>query len=1001
MASERGILERLRNWAFGERSAGAASFDDVLTAELEEIEQSRRQRGQNPLATDTPNPVRRARDSELMGLALSGGGIRSATFCLGVIQALAAADFLRRFDYLSTVSGGGFIGGWLTAWIKRSKDGVLHVQRMLTQAVSGGKAPPIDFLRDYSNYLAPRTGLFSTDTWTIGSVWLRNTVLNQAVIILFFAGCMLVPRLLGLLLPWVARFPLPNWIPYREYAPALPGIAAAVLLLVAAGRIARNLLWFEQPEDSKARKDFQPGVIRIGLMLLAACWLGAASLWQAIDHPVTPWAVAIVFAAGVFYLGRKSGFESCFRNVVADDKSHSWVSALLMTALGSGLAAFGLMQAARTIFGLWREGPSAGWHLVVWGGPFLLFLMTTVAVVQIGLLGRWLPDDRREWWSRLGAWLAILMTGCIALACISIYGPLWMAQLFVSAPGWSKGVTLGWIVTTLAGVLSGRSARSGGQVSTGKTTSNPAIEWITRVAPYVAIPGILLAVSTLLNLVLAAGLCHGYPSKPYPPAAISTATNRLDLKGELLVGDAKIRLSIPVDGVVKEGPAPAPRVGACIECVCTYKYGLLPGWRFLRDQHWNLLGPMYFSTDPPPWGGETGHWKVAWIALIAIIVATSFLAWRIDVNEFSLHHFYKNRLVRCYLGATNPNRDKEVNPFTGFALNDDMPMATFRAGAETADPSAQTYVGPYLIINGTLNFTHGERLAWQERKAASFVFSPRYCGFDGASLGLETDPPADLEANAYRKTDVYAYPNPSGIGGIHLGTAMAISGAAASPNMGYHTSAPVAFLLTLFDVRLGWWLGNPRHVRKWKRSGPVVGLLYLINELFGSATAASDYVYISDGGHFENLAIYELVRRKCRLIVACDSEEDRDFTFEGLGNAIRKCRNDFGVDIDIDLRTILDRDDQGRTSAHVLIGHIDYHDDREKGILLYLKSSLIKPAVHKEPADILEYAMHATEFPHQSTADQFFDESQFESYRRLGLHIGEVAIETIQANYGT
>ena len=307
MASGQGMLGRLRNWAFGEKSEGAAPFDQVLTAELEEIEQSRRQRGQPPLATDTSNPVSRARESGLMGLSLSGGGIRSATFCLGVIQALAAADLLGRFDYLSTVSGGGFIGGWLTAWIKRSKDGVLQVQRVLKQAVSGSKAPPIEFLRDYSNYLAPRTGLFSTDTWTIGTVWLRNTVLNQAVIMLFFAGCMLAPRLFGLLLPWVARFPLPAWIPYREYAPALPGIAAAVLLLVAAGRVAGNLLWFQQREDSKARKDFQPGVIRIGLMLLAACWLGAASLWQAIDHPVTPWAVAIVFAAGVFYLGKKRG----------------------------------------------------------------------------------------------------------------------------------------------------------------------------------------------------------------------------------------------------------------------------------------------------------------------------------------------------------------------------------------------------------------------------------------------------------------------------------------------------------------------------------------------------------------------------------------------------------------------------------------------------------------------------------------------------------------------
>jgi hypothetical protein len=158
-------------------------------------------------------------------------------------------------------------------------------------------------------------------------------------------------------------------------------------------------------------------------------------------------------------------------------------------------------------------------------------------------------------------------------------------------------------------------------------------------------------------------------------------------------------------------------------------------------------------------------------------------------------------------------------------------------------------------------------------------------------------------------------------------------------------------------------------------------------------------VYISDGGHFENLGIYELARRRCRLIVACDSEEDHDFTFGGLGNAIRKCRIDLGVDIDIDLRPLLDRDESDRTSAHVLRGSIDYHDGKEPGVLLYLKSSLTKPALHPEPADVLEYAMRGNAFPHQSTADQFFDESQFESYRRLGMHIGEDAIEKLRQEH--
>ncbi len=117
-----------------------------------------------------------------------------------------------------------------------------------------------------------------------------------------------------------------------------------------------------------------------------------------------------------------------------------------------------------------------------------------------------------------------------------------------------------------------------------------------------------------------------------------------------------------------------------------------------------------------------------------------------------------------------------------------------------------------------------------------------------------------------------------------LGTAVAISGAAASPNMGYHTSPPVAFLLTLFNVRMGWWLGNPRARYTWRYSSPRIGLIYMLGELFGTTSSSSDYVSLSDGGHFENLGIYELVRRRCRYIIVGDAEQDEDFKFGGLGS---------------------------------------------------------------------------------------------------------------------
>ena len=283
--------------------SSAVPFEEVLAAEREEIRASRQIRYSN--ATPDPGPI---------GLAFSGGGIRSATFCLGVLQSLASADLLRRFDYLSTVSGGGYIGSWLTAWIKRSDRGVLDVEEALKRSAAGAKTEPIDFLRDYSNYLAPQAGLFTADSWTIAAVWLRNTLLNQAVIILGIAMVLLLPRIVGLALPWIARFPIPEeTLPQAMagYSPILPGLLAAILMLwVVLWRIGPNLLWFQQQDDPAARKDGQGVIVRSAAVLLIAAWLGAASFWYGRNN--VPFAAGIAFAAffaGVFWLGLRSGLQ--------------------------------------------------------------------------------------------------------------------------------------------------------------------------------------------------------------------------------------------------------------------------------------------------------------------------------------------------------------------------------------------------------------------------------------------------------------------------------------------------------------------------------------------------------------------------------------------------------------------------------------------------------------------------------------------------------------------
>src|SRR6185312_467439 len=234
-----------------------------------------------------------------------------------------------------------------------------------------------------------------------------------------------------------------------------------------------------------------------------------------------------------------------------------------------------------------------------------------------------------------------------------------------------------------------------------------------------------------------------------------------------------------------------------------------------------------------------------------LLLAAGLLAWVlvsgyfININKFSMMGMYRNRLIRAYLGAS---RQAAADAFSGFAPGDDLGLSDLQQAR------------PYPVLNLTLNLVSDERLAWQERKAELFTATPHQCG------------------------------SPT------LGSAMAISGAALSPNMGYHSSPLVAFVMTLFDVRLGAWLGNPAG-RRWRQPGPRNSFSWLLREALGRTDARSPFVYLSDGGHFENLGLYAMVQRGCRDIVVVDAGCDPGYRFEDLGNALRKIRIDLGVEI--------------------------------------------------------------------------------------------------------
>ncbi|HYH67524.1 MAG TPA: hypothetical protein VD866_22700, partial [Urbifossiella sp.] len=294
---------------------------------------------------------------------------------------------------------------------------------------------------------------------------------------------------------------------------------------------------------------------------------------------------------------------------------------------------------------------------------------------------------------------------------------------------------------------------------------------------------------------------------------------------------------------------------------------------------------------------------------------------------------------------------------------------TKEKGKNDAPPQCdhKDYVGPLLVLNTALNLVAGRELAWQDRKAESFILTPTFCGSKGTGYARTT---------AATKAE------------LTLGRAVSISGAAVDSNVGVHQSSALIALMTVFNARLGWWMLNPRE-KNWNARSPALARP-LIRELFGQTHAKWEYVHVSDGGHFENLGVYELVRRRCRYVVCTDAGTDPQAADDNLANLIRLCRTDFGVRIELDTSAFVRAGGTGPCRGHVAVGRIRYDDvdgGERPGVFVLLRTTL----TGDEPPDVQEYANKNPDFPWQTTTDQFFDEAQFESYRALGYHVATAA----------
>jgi len=343
------------------------------------------------------------------------------------------------------------------------------------------------------------------------------------------------------------------------------------------------------------------------------------------------------------------------------------------------------------------------------------------------------------------------------------------------------------------------------------------------------------------------------------------------------------------------------------------------------------------------------------IALSAFLFVLSYFF--LNINLTAPHRLYRNGLAGTFV------RDGEHG-------SDFVELAKINQ-YENKDGLVCPGFAPYHLINAAANLPNSSSPGLRERLCDFYLFSKHYCG--SPVIGFR--PTAEWKMNG-KPAD--------------LASAMAISGAAVSSNMGLSSIRPLRALLTFLNVRLGFWIRRPQMPALLGTRGSHPGFSFLLREMLGVAMSEKQrWVNLSDGGHIENLAVYELLRRRCKFIICIDGEGDPGFWFRGLVTLVRHARIDLGVRIAPDLTELRRDAESGHSRHHNHLCRIHYPelDDAHPaatGLLLYVKLS----TTGNESELIRRYQGQNPDFPHQTTADQFFDEEQFEAYRQLGAHAG-------------
>jgi len=877
--------------AMGEPGADRSvlTLQDVVDEELSVYLDERR--AQNKLPSVSPK-------APLWGLCLSGGGIRSATFCLGVLQSLMARGLLKRFDYLSTVSGGGYIGSCLSSIFAGESRGDEEL------GLDGQSSPFVGLrkdavnlpagetrlcvrhqmhhLRSHGEYLIPRAGILHRDFQRFlgaGGLGIFYTLM------VFALALVLAMSLLHLT--------------FSALDPTLEALSSTNELVVA------------------------PAPASSGFVSKWTSYLtGVASAWWA-QRFVTPLATMLSSAS-------RHPLDLATFAIIGVVWSVGWV--LYLRGLAKGVAGI-----RRKILDKTR----AGW---------------TSAEMRHFRVAR-----RYNLWSIV---LAVVLTLAVSIFRSSREGTylaaFWLPFSF-SCGAWVAAFLAIGVGETLRDVRNkaGRSAAPG--VEAWSQARRSLYDTIGGANLLGMIASLLVPVASVLVFSLAR-----LPNKFLLASVVAIGAWWVTRGRKMVAIDQRRFLGPALDGAV---------LFFLVLAASSVSELLLKSHRANFESI--ALG--------------------AGVALASAILLLGLVGYAFDPNRISPHHFYSDRLAEAYLRT-----DARVVADRG---ERHLPLATIRDDEQLELRSlAKPSKAPLHLIVAALNLADSDELVRKRMKSDHFVFS-------GLHVGSRT--------TGFVPTEKYRD------GRTRLATAVATSAAAVASAAGLNTRRSIAFLATLFNGRLGLWLENPGRYSGGRN--PTRPLTFwpsrLLQEILGGVRGDGRLVNVSDGGHTgDNLGLLPLLQRRCKVIVVCDAEADPDLDFGSFGNVVRMANVELNARIEIDLGPVQRRLESPEgfllSEASVLTGTITYGDEEQESEptrLIYIKSSVSKdgesarasglptsaddarPATRDErnggmlPAAVASYLRSHSGFPHQTTADQFFDDGQFEAYRALGESLGERA----------